>query len=279
MVDSLDIAEVARRTGLSSRALRFYEARGLVKPLRSASGRRYFGAAELERLHQITILKAAGLSLMQMQQLFSGKNLNLHQMLSAHMQLLDEQKNQIDRACQLIAFTLSSMDQGNTIETGTLCTLIQSGEKMMRHEPKEWREVTDRYFSPAEKARWAQAWSELPGDFDPVQYDEQWKRLGSEIQAALPMEPDSDIAQTFVTRWFQLLEPFAKVATPEMWNSTMAMYEDMERWSGTEPGKPNPGFSKTVWDFMKRATAARLASGAMLEPLTDSIWKNSQQKD
>ena len=39
MSDSVDIAEVARLTGLTSRALRFYEARGLVKPLRTASGR------------------------------------------------------------------------------------------------------------------------------------------------------------------------------------------------------------------------------------------------
>ena len=36
MAESLDIAEVARLTGLTSRALRFYEARGLVAPLRSA---------------------------------------------------------------------------------------------------------------------------------------------------------------------------------------------------------------------------------------------------
>jgi DNA-binding transcriptional MerR regulator len=32
MAESLDIAEVARLTGLTSRALRFYEARGLVTP-------------------------------------------------------------------------------------------------------------------------------------------------------------------------------------------------------------------------------------------------------
>ena len=38
MADSLDIAEVARLTGLTSRALRFYEARGLVDPLRRIEG-------------------------------------------------------------------------------------------------------------------------------------------------------------------------------------------------------------------------------------------------
>src|SRR4029079_13321808 len=57
MADSLDIAEVARLTGLTVRALRFYEARGLVRPLRTASGRRHYGPVELERLHQVIAMK------------------------------------------------------------------------------------------------------------------------------------------------------------------------------------------------------------------------------
>jgi DNA-binding transcriptional MerR regulator len=43
MIETLEIGEVAERTGLSHRALRFYEARGLVKPLRLAGGRRAYG--------------------------------------------------------------------------------------------------------------------------------------------------------------------------------------------------------------------------------------------
>lgn len=53
MQDVLDIAEVVRRTGLTSRALRFYEARGLVAPLRTHSRRRLYGPGELERLNQV----------------------------------------------------------------------------------------------------------------------------------------------------------------------------------------------------------------------------------
>ena len=63
MAELLDIAEVVRRTGLTSRALRFWEARGLLKPVRTASGRRYYGPDELERLHAVIALKRAGFSL------------------------------------------------------------------------------------------------------------------------------------------------------------------------------------------------------------------------
>ena len=46
MEQPLDIRDVVRMTGLTSRALRFYEARGLVTPLRTYSGRRLYGPAD-----------------------------------------------------------------------------------------------------------------------------------------------------------------------------------------------------------------------------------------
>ncbi len=45
MEDVVDIGDVAQATGLKLRALRFYEARGRVRPLRTAGGRRVYGAA------------------------------------------------------------------------------------------------------------------------------------------------------------------------------------------------------------------------------------------
>jgi MerR family transcriptional regulator, thiopeptide resistance regulator len=278
MIDSLDIAKVARLTGLSSRAIRFYEARGLIKPLRSASGRRYFGSGELERLHQIMILKAAGLSLGQMLNLFSRPSYDLPQMLGAQMQLLNEQKSEIERAQQIIAFTLARIDRGEPVNAETLCSLIESGDKMMQQEPKEWRVVNERYFSPEQRARWAEAWSQLGDDFDQDQYGKEWEALGREIEAAFPMAPEGELAQNFVSRWYGLLAPFAKVATPDMWNGAVAMYENMDEWAGTEAGQANPGFSKSVWDFMKKATAARLATSAMAEPLAPSYGDPNSQK-
>lgn len=77
MDELLDIREVVRRTGLTSRALRFYEARGLLAPLRTNSGRRLYGAAALERLNQILALKRAGLTLAQIQRLTARAPIDL----------------------------------------------------------------------------------------------------------------------------------------------------------------------------------------------------------
>ena len=73
----LDIREVVRMTGLTSRALRFYEARGLVAPLRTYGGRRLYGPSELERINQIVALKRAGLTLAQIGALTLGRKLDL----------------------------------------------------------------------------------------------------------------------------------------------------------------------------------------------------------
>ena len=55
---------VARRTGISVRALHHYEATGLLTPAqRSDAGYRLYGEAELKRLQHIVSLKALGFSL------------------------------------------------------------------------------------------------------------------------------------------------------------------------------------------------------------------------
>jgi DNA-binding transcriptional MerR regulator len=262
MTDSLLINEVVRRTGLTSRTLRFYETKGLVAPLRTASGRRIFGARELSRLHQIAVLKSAGLSLSQMQRLFAGHSVDLSAMLTAQLKMLDEEAAQINSARQIIHFAMSRVDDGERIDPATFCALIESGERMTNQEPREWHAITDRYFSPKEKVKWAAAWQLIGADFDARSYDAQWKSLGDRIKAAIPMEPESEAAQAFVEEWFELLKPFSAVSTPDMWQSTMKMYDEMDQWMGEDA--PDPGFDKSVWDFMKRATTARIVRGGTL---------------
>lgn len=62
-MQELDIAEVARRTGLAASALRYYEQKGLIQPIGRQGLRRVFDASVLERLALIALGRAAGLSL------------------------------------------------------------------------------------------------------------------------------------------------------------------------------------------------------------------------
>jgi MerR family redox-sensitive transcriptional activator SoxR len=59
----LTIGELARRTGLSVSAIRFYEERGLVSAIRTAGNQRRFLRADIRRLSFALIAQRLGLTL------------------------------------------------------------------------------------------------------------------------------------------------------------------------------------------------------------------------
>lgn len=54
------VSEVVRRTGVTARALRYYESLGLVTPTRSANGYRSYSDLDVELVRQIQELTALG---------------------------------------------------------------------------------------------------------------------------------------------------------------------------------------------------------------------------
>jgi MerR family transcriptional regulator, redox-sensitive transcriptional activator SoxR len=63
MADLLTITDVARRSGVASSALRFYEDRGLIASHRSGSGHRRYPREVLRRIAFIVFAQKIGLSL------------------------------------------------------------------------------------------------------------------------------------------------------------------------------------------------------------------------
>jgi len=61
--DLLTIGDLARRTGLSVSAIRYYEARGLVEPIRTGGNQRRFPRSDIRRLSFVLIAQNLGLSL------------------------------------------------------------------------------------------------------------------------------------------------------------------------------------------------------------------------
>ena len=68
---ALDIAEVAKRSGVAASTLRFYEQRGLIASLGRRGLRRLFHSAVLERLALIALWRSAGFSLEEIARLFA----------------------------------------------------------------------------------------------------------------------------------------------------------------------------------------------------------------
>ena len=265
MTKYLNIADVTGRTGLSARALRFYEARGLVKPLRTASGRRIYAAGDLERVHQIIALKAAGLSLADIHRLLSGTVIDLATLLKTQLEVLNKRAAEVAEARELITQTLSRIDRGEPIDAATFCSLIRHGDTVMTQE--NWKKVVDQYWSPEAQDQFNQRAGDMQGSAMAPNGVTQWADLGARIKAALPLDPLSDHALAFVREWFALLAPFTKVATKEMWESSANMYKNMDKWEGDM----SPGFDKQVWDFVQQATAAAKAAGHDVGPMPSHL--------
>lgn len=243
-MEALDISKVVRLTGLSARALRFYEARGLVKPLRTASGRRLYGAGELERINQVVTLKAAGFSLADIGRLLDRRPIDLGRLIGAQLEALDTQATQIAEARRLLLSAKSRVDRGESLDAETLCSLIKTGDSMMEQE--KWAGVADRYMDEEAKADFAK--TPYPAGFDQADYTAKWADLVARIEAALPMDPASPQAQAFYDEWKALLAPFKAIATPAMGRGVTNMYDKIDEWKGDQ----KPPFSSEVWAFVKQ---------------------------
>jgi DNA-binding transcriptional MerR regulator len=255
MAESLDIAEVARLTGLTSRALRFYEARGLVTPLRSASGRRHYGPAELERLHQVMAMKRAGLTLGQIEKLDAGRKTDLASLIAAQLQSLDQRRDAIDAARGLLTSILSRLDRSEPIDVATFCSLIRQGETVMSQE--KWFEEASSLMSEEQREAIRQAKAAMPTGLDRTAAMEKFNALNARIKAALPLDPASEQAQRFLEERDTMLKPFLAAMPAEMKEMSNALREKIRQ------GELAPPIDADVDRFYREATQAR---GKMGEP-------------
>lgn len=90
-MSTLDIAQVAQRTGVPASTLRFYEEKGLIASIGRRGLRRLFDAGVLERLALIALGRAAGFSLDEIAGMFApdGRPRVDRQRLLAKAQELD----------------------------------------------------------------------------------------------------------------------------------------------------------------------------------------------
>jgi len=80
----LSPSQAAAKLGISTKALRVYEERGLITPDRSATGWRAYGAEDMARAARIASLRALGLSLAQVEAALRGDVGALEAGLAAH---------------------------------------------------------------------------------------------------------------------------------------------------------------------------------------------------
>lgn len=95
MSQFLNASDAARRLGISTKALRLYEQRGLLAPVRSDAGWRAYGPEDLERASEIVALRALGFSLAQVARTLKGDASGLEPALAAHQASLEARLREV----------------------------------------------------------------------------------------------------------------------------------------------------------------------------------------
>lgn len=99
--------ELAKLAGVSVRTIRYYDSKGILKPIGvSDSGYRLYNIQALEKLQKIVMLKYLGFSLEQIKQIMdydsSGINPNLRDSLQFQKKLLKEKIQHMERMLEVI---------------------------------------------------------------------------------------------------------------------------------------------------------------------------------
>lgn len=121
----LSLSETARRFGVSGKALRIYEAKGLVRPERTLADWRVYGPDQIARLQQVIALKSFGLSLGRIAELLLGRDVDLAKFLALHEAMLRRQKDEVERALDLVASARSRLASEGSLSSDDLIDLTR----------------------------------------------------------------------------------------------------------------------------------------------------------
>ena len=118
-------AEAAQRLGVSAKALRLYEQRGLVAPVRSEAGWRAYGPEQMARAGEIAALRALGLSLAQVGRVLAGDAAGLEPALAAHQTTLEGRLRDLAAQADQVRHLRAELAQGRTPSLADLTRLAR----------------------------------------------------------------------------------------------------------------------------------------------------------
>lgn len=110
MEKSYTVGELAALSGVSARTLRFYEETGLLVPQRDLhNGYRRYGAADIDRLQEILLLRRLGVAVRDIAPLLSTTATERQDALGHHLAALKEERARLDALIATVERTLAEM--------------------------------------------------------------------------------------------------------------------------------------------------------------------------
>jgi DNA-binding transcriptional MerR regulator len=226
------VGELAKRTGMSVRALHHYDEIGLLEPsLRTPAGHRLYDAADIQRLQQIQSLRLMGISLDEVKRLLDGAAVSPRQVIDLHLARVHEQISAQARLAERLTALALHLDSTGTGSIDDLCRVIEAMTTMEKYFTTEQLEVLRQRRSgiPEQRIKEVQdAWAEIipavqramdagvdPGSPEILEIARRWRDLVNEFTGG-----DAAIKSAVMTMYKHegeaLREKVGPVPTPEM---------------------------------------------------------------
>lgn len=163
----LQIGELAKRTGLTVRALHHYDAIGLLSPsARSDAGYRLYQQADIARLHRILALRRCGLSLTDIGAYLTRPELPLASLVAQQITMLTQQIAQAETLRSRLSSLQQQLEQGQQPDLADWLTTL------------EHMTMYDKYFTQDEL-------KQLPLYTDAPTRSAEWQQLVAQAQALM----------------------------------------------------------------------------------------------
>jgi MerR family transcriptional regulator, thiopeptide resistance regulator len=125
------IGDVARDTGITTRALRHYDQLGLLSPSsRTAGGQRCYSTDDIRRLHRIVALRSFGLSLEEIAATLSTRADDPAELIRHHLVVVDERIERAVRLRSRLLGVLGALDVMDEPSTAQFLHLIEETTSM-----------------------------------------------------------------------------------------------------------------------------------------------------
>jgi MerR family transcriptional regulator, thiopeptide resistance regulator len=254
--------ETAKRLNVTTKALRYYEQKGLVEPLRTTNGWRTYGPAQMVRLHQVLALKRLGLSLLRIAKLMSGQLGDLDAVLAVQEVVLRRQLTNTKQALTLLLAARQKLAAGEKLSSDDILNLTR--KTVMQDQVSE-NEVTrivqdafERHISPEERQR-LQA-----NNYQPTASSSTWEALHAEASALMVKgDTGSPEAMDLARRWMLEVNR-ATGGDPALNQKVRAMWQEaLQNPAVQAQAAPN---SLEMMTFVSEAYQKALAAGVASYP-------------
>ncbi len=244
----LSPTETAKRLGVSIKALRLYEQRGFVKPLRSQADWRTYGPEQIARLHQVLALKRLGLPLARIGELLQDRASTLASVLALQEQVLADEGARVSHALALVRAARAKLASGETLSIDDLTTLTKETTMSTKPTPQEMKNIFDPLAEKHFTNEQLDTLSKQP--FGPAYTQDAWDKLIAEAKSLMSKgDATSQAALDLAKRWRAMVELFTK-GNPDIDRRVRAVWQDAMADPAAAPKLPmNP----EIFTFMGKA--------------------------